>query len=55
MPACLSVCLSVRQTITSISQSCLHQSKHGLLEMKAMSFGTTEYFLQVYIYKYSLI
>ena len=34
-----SVCLSVRLTVTSISQLCLRGTMWDLLEMKAASFG----------------
>ena len=38
-----SVCLSVRLTVTPISQPCMHQLKPDLLEMKAESSGTAKY------------
>ena len=40
---CLSVCLSVRLTVTPISQLCMHRLKPDLLEMKAESSGTAKY------------
>ena len=39
----LSVCPSVRLTVTPISQPCMHQLKPDLLEMKAESSGTAKY------------
>ena len=38
-----SVCLSVRLTVTPISQRCMHRLKPDLLEMKAESSGTAKY------------
>ena len=38
-----SVCLSVRLTVTLISQPCMHRLKPDLLEMKAESSGTAKY------------
>ena len=38
-----SVCLSVRLTVTPISQPCMHRLKPDLLEMKAESSGTAKY------------
>ena len=38
-----SVCLSVRLTVTPISQLCMHRLKPDLLEMKAESSGTAKY------------
>ena len=39
----LSVCPSVRLTVTPISQPCMHRLKPDLLEMKAESSGTAKY------------
>ena len=38
-----SVRLSVRMTVTPISQPCMHRLKPDLLEMKAESSGTAKY------------
>ena len=38
-----SVRLSVRRTVTPISQPCMHRLKPDLLEMKAESSGTAKY------------
>ena len=38
-----SVCLSVRLTVTPVSQPCMHRLKPDLLKMKAESSGTAKY------------